>query len=167
MASKSLNNNQILTTRLTTFSNIIEGLMWLGWLGWIMLGRDDNGELLQFLLDPLSYVPYLLSSMVMMFMELYGTIMNHRKTMIAAIAIRFIRVIIACLHLNNPFSMLPSQVFELVWSPLGNTLYIWDCFKIFLNYYLIPPSKHNPYESLPLSKKCDGAGVSDFGSGTK
>ena len=150
MASKNW-NSQILSLD----SIIIESLMWTGWVGWAMFGRDENGEP-YISLHPLTYLPFALSTFAMMLMELYGTVKKHCKTMIAALAFRFIRfmyflIISTCLIFNlfNLNSILPSQASEMVFSYFGITLYIWDFCKILLDWFLIPPSKYNQYETLP------------------
>ena len=152
MASKIWNGNQDGNQILTRSFIMIEILMWLGWMTYIYFGRDENGERLHFLCNPITYYPYLLSSLAMMSMELYGTVKKHRNTMIAAIATRYIRVlyfiIITYLHFIHLFNDLPLQVYEMVESPFGITLFIWDFVKIVLDRYLIPPSKYNQYENV-------------------
>ena len=133
----------------------IEKLMWIGVS--ILFGfclRNSN------FWDPLTYIPFVLYSLwnvAMMLMELFGTTMKHRKTMIVAITFRFIRLFY-CIILWILLSyfgwvyfrdvsaflyqyLFPSDDLEQFYFPLGIALIFWDTCKIILDFFLIPSSK--------------------------
>ena len=125
----------------------IEILMWLGFL---------VANFVSPVPDQLTFTVIYLSTMSMMLMELYGTAKKNRKTMVTAIAFRWVRVmsislISICLYYNffnldNILSLDVAKTF-LSWFLIIPTL--WDTFKLYLDWYVFSCFKHNHYESLP------------------
>ena len=146
MASKNWYGYQILSF----ISIFIEILMWLGFHVANIVAPENTYP------DQIPLAVFFLSSVAMNLMEMYGTGTKHRKTMVAATTFRCIRAFIftsislcIAIHLFNFGNFLPLDVAETFLSWFLIIPYIWDCCKLFLNWYVISCFKHNHYESLP------------------
>ena len=159
MASKICN----VSPTLSLVSLGIENLIWIGFSICFGISVGKSNDVL--LYDPLTslrvflpFVVYSLWHVAIMLMELFGTTMKLRKTMIVAIAFRFIRlfycIIIGILlsHIGweycrditaflYEYFFLSRPNFETFYVIPGMTLMAWDTCKIILDFFLIPSSK--------------------------